>query len=80
MLGVGLALLAASPASAVTICVRGPVYVKDGRVTAESDIVKRGRNVECPEGVREIVDEGERRALSSSEIKEIRDRKKAQPD
>lgn len=74
LLGVVMVLAIPATASAETLCVRGPVYVEDGRVTAESDIVKRGLNVECPEDTREITQEPESRVLTSTEIRRIRDR------
>lgn len=74
VLGVVMVLTAPATASAETLCVRGPVYIEDGRVTAESDIVQRGLKIECPEDTREITQETESRVLTSTEIRRIRDR------
>ena len=74
-LGVGFVLLTPSHASAETLCVRGPVYVEGGEVdTMQTEIVKRGLKVECPMDTREIVQEGRKRPLTSTEIKAIREK------
>jgi hypothetical protein len=76
--GVGIALLTSSPASAETLCVRGPVYIEAGIIVPPSDIVKRDVEsfMDCPIGSNSYVQNSERQELTSSEIRRIRDAKK----
>lgn len=77
-LGVGLVLITSSPASAETLCVRGPVYIEAGIIVPPSDIVKRDVEsfMDCPLGSNSYVQHPERRELTSSEIRRIRESKR----
>jgi hypothetical protein len=77
-LGVGLMLFSCSPASAETLCVRGPVYIEMGVIVPPSDIVKRDVEsfMDCPLGSNSYVQHPERRELTSSEIRRIREAKR----
>lgn len=67
-----------SPASAETLCVQGGVYIEAGIIVPPSNVVARNvaSYLDCPTGSVAYVQNHERRTLTSSEIKRIRDRKK----
>jgi hypothetical protein len=73
-LGVGLALLASSPASAETLCVEGDVYINEGQIVPPSKIVARNVKsyTDCPTGSVAYVQYPDKRGMSSSEIKRLR--------
>lgn len=74
-LGVGLALLTPFPASGEILCVRGGVYIENAQIVPPSDIVARNVKsyLDCPADSASYVQEPERRVLTSTEIRRIRD-------
>jgi hypothetical protein len=74
-LGVGLALLTPFPASGEILCVRGGVYIQDAQIVPPSDIVARNvkSHLDCPADSASYVQNTEKRVLSSTEIRRIRD-------
>lgn len=77
-LGVGLMLLTLSPASAETLCVRGPVYIEAGIIVPPSKVVAQnvGSYLDCPTGSVAYVQNPERQAKTAAEIRQIREAKK----
>ena len=77
-LGVGFMLLTSSLASAELLCVRGPVYIEAGIIVPPSDVVKRDVEsfMDCPLGSNSYVQHPERREITSSEIRRIREAKR----
>jgi hypothetical protein len=75
VMGVGLALLTPFPASAEILCVLGDVYIDDAQIVAPSNIVARNVKspLDCPIGSTPFVQDSEKRVLTSTEIRRIRD-------
>jgi hypothetical protein len=77
-LGLGLVLLTPFPSSAEILCVRGGVYIENAQIVPPSDIVARNVKsyLDCPADSASYVQHTERRVLTSTEIRRIRDREK----
>jgi hypothetical protein len=74
-LGMGLALLTPFPVSAEILCVLGEVYIDDAQIVAPSNIVARNVSspMDCPIGSTPFSQDSEKRVLTSTEIRRIRD-------
>ena len=74
--GVGLMLIASLPASAETLCVEGSVYIEEGQIVPPSKVVARNVKVsaDCPDGSVGYIQHSDKRGLSSSEIKRLREK------
>jgi hypothetical protein len=75
-LGVGLMLLVSFPASTETLCVSGAVYIEEGQIVPPSKVVARNvkNSADCPTGSVAYVQHPDKRGLSSSEIKRLREK------
>lgn len=72
--------LSSSIANAEILCVRGEINIENGRIV-NSDVVRRGEKIDCPEDTTMMVQEPElpqaKTVLSSTEIIRLRNAAKA---